>query len=201
MIILDVPQLSTQWFEAKAGLPSAGSFDQLVTSKGEPSKQRQKYLYQLAGETISGSKAETFQSWAMQRGTEMEAEARQSFEFIHGVELKQVGLVYPDEQKKYACSPDGLLEDAGFEMKCPLIHTHVGYLLDNKLPTDYVQQVQGGMLVTGFDKWYFLSYFPGLPPLILLIERDEKFIEKLKAELETFCNDLAITVKKLRDLS
>lgn len=200
MIILDVPQLGIEWFQAKVGLPSAGSFDMIVTSKGEPSKQRQKYLYQLAGETVSGYKTETYQNLAMQRGTELEGEARQFFEFTHDIQVKQVGLVYPDEEKNYAASPDGLLEDSGLEIKCPLVHTHVGYLLEGKLPTEYFQQVQGGMLTTGFDHWWFLSYYPGLPALVLRVERDDAFIDKLRAELDKFCCELASTVERLRNL-
>ena len=200
MIILECDQLSPEWFQAKVGLPSAGSFDKIVTTKGEPSKQRTNYLYQLAGETVSGYKTETYQNLAMQRGTELEGEARQYFEFLHDVQIRQVGLVYPDEEKKYASSPDGILEDAGLEIKCPLVHTHVGYLLDNKLPTEYFQQVQGGMLVTGYDYWWFLSYFPGLPALVLRVERDEKFLEKLKAEIDRFCFELAEITTKLQNL-
>jgi hypothetical protein len=200
MIILDVPQLSTEWFRAKAGLPSAGSFDMIVQANGEPSKQRQKYLYQLAGETISGIKPETYMSFAMKQGVETEGDARKTFEFINEVEVKQAGIVYPDEEKRYSCSPDGLLEDSGLEIKCPLIHTHVGYLLSGGLPVEYKQQVMGGMLVTGFDSWYFMSYFKGLPPLIILVERDEKFIAKLKEQLEGFCGELSKTVERLRVL-
>jgi len=200
MITIDCEQLSPEWFAAKVGIPSAASFDQIVTTKGEPSKSRQKYMYQLAGEIILGSKVETYVNAAMQRGTDLEPEARQAFEFIHEVEVRKVGFVFMDEQKKYGASPDGLLEDAGLEMKCPQIQTHVGYLLDNKLPTDYFQQVQGGMLITGFNQWYFMSYYPGMPPFILKVERDEAFCTKLKAELDKFCSELSEIVSKLKAL-
>ncbi len=200
MIILDVEQRSPEWHNAKIGKPSASNFDMIVMSDGKPSKSRQKYLYQLAGEKLSNSKPDTYQSFAMKEGTIREAEARKTFEFIYGVEVKQVGVVYPDELKKYLCSPDGLMEEAGYEVKCPLIHTHVGYLLSGKLPVEYVQQVQGGMLVTGFNSWFFMSYYPGLPPLIIEVERDEKFCNKLKSELSIFCDELEAITEKLRRL-
>lgn len=198
MLILNCEQLSPEWFQAKIGVPSAGSFDKIITTKGEPSKQRTNYMYQLAGELVSGYKNESYTNFAMQRGVELEADARKFFEFTQGVEVKQCGIVYPDENKKYGCSPDGLLDDAGLEIKSPLVHTHVAYLLDGKLPMDYFQQVQGGMLCTGFDHWFFLLYYPGLAPLLIRVERDDKFIEKLKAELDTFCAELATIVNKLR---
>ena len=200
MIIIDCQQLDEVWFAERAGKPSASNFDKIVTTKGEPSKQSKNYLYQLAGESITGLKVETYQNAAMQRGIELEPTARSLFEMIHDVEVKQVGLCYPDEQKKYLCSPDGLIENSGLEIKCPMIHTHVGYLLENKLPTEYIQQVQGSMAVTGFDAWYFMSFFPGLPSLIIKVKRDEAFIDKLKKELDSFCSELVEIVKKLKKI-
>lgn len=201
MITLDVPQMSPEWFAARAGVPSASCFDKIITTKGAPSKQAQAYLYQLAGERIAGEKCETYMSAAMQRGIELEAEARQLFEMVRDCEVKQVGICYPDPLKRFSCSPDGLLEAEGVEIKCPLIHTHVGYLLEGKLPTDYFQQVQGGMLVTGFSHWAFMSYFPGLPPLIVRVERDDAFCARLKVELSGFCAELDKVEKRLRELA
>jgi len=200
MIIVDCEQMSEQWFSEKAGKPSASNFDKIITTKGEPSKQAKKYLYQLAGESITGIKTEGYQNAAMLRGIELEPQARSLFEMIHDVEVKQVGLCYPDEQKKYLSSPDGLLDNAGLEIKCPEIHTHVSYLIEGKLPTDYFQQVQGGMAVTGLPFWHFMSYYPGLPPFIIKVERDDAFISKLKAELDKFCYELVITVKRLKEM-
>ncbi len=201
MLRLDVKQGSPEWFTARAGIPGASCFDRIVTTKGEPSKQAKNYLYELAGERIVGAKMETYQNAAMQRGIEMEAEARALFQMIKDVEVEEVGICYPDEGKRYACSPDGLLQDAGLEIKCPLIHTHVGYLLAGTLPTDYTQQVQGSMLVTGFERWFFMSYYPGLPPLILKVNRDWKFTATLKIELEAFCEELDAVETRLRELT
>jgi hypothetical protein len=195
-----MPQGSPEWFTARAGTPSASCFDQIITTKGAPSKQAQKYLYQLAGERIAGVKADSYQNAAMQRGLELEAEARQLFEMVKDVEVRQVGICYFDEQKRFSCSPDGLMEMEGLEVKCPLIHTHVGYLLDGKLPTEYFCQVQGSMLVTGFEAWFFESYYPGLPPLIIRVERDYKFTAALKVALDAFCEQLDATEKRLREL-
>lgn len=201
MIILGCAQYSEAWYQAKAGVPSASNFDKIVTSKGEPSKQSQKYLYQLAGEKLLEVMPESYQSEAMKRGLEMEGEARKLFKMAHDTEVSQVGIVYPDEQKKILCSPDGLLGNTGLEIKCPLIHTHIAYLLEGKLPTEYIQQVQGSMFVTGFEHYFFMSYFPGLKPLILKVERDELFIKKLEAELSKFCLELVGVVRKLKSIS
>lgn len=212
MIISNCEQMSPEWFEEKAGVPSASHFNEIVTMKGEPSKQREKYLYRLTGELLTGKYSETHTSGAMQRGIDLEPEARNYFEFHTEKEVEQVGMCYPDERKMYSCSPDGIvlantgeiypeveIIKEGLEIKCPLIHTHVEYLFKGKLPSVYFQQVQGSLLVTGFEVWNFMSYYPELKPLIIRVERDEKFIEKLKAELESFCNLLELTVTKLKE--
>lgn len=200
MIVIEIDQLSTQWFAERAGIPTASNFDKIVTSKGEPSKQAQKYMHQLAGESITGTKEETYSNFAMQRGIEMEPEARQLYEFVTGNKVDQVGFCYPDEQKRYGCSPDGLVGDDGLiEIKCTLLSTSVEYLIADKLPTTYVQQVQGELLITGREWCDFMSYFPGLPPLIVRVARDEKFIKKMAEELDRFCYDLAALIKSLKE--
>ena len=199
MIRVDLEQGSPGWLSARAGIPSASNFDKVVTTRGEPSKQAKNYLYELAGERIAGPKPDAYQSVAMLRGLDLEVEARAYFELVMCGEVQQTGICYADD-KLFSCSPDGLLEDCGLEIKCPLIHTHVGYLLAGTLPTDYFQQVQGSMLVTGFSHWYFMSYYPGLPPLILDVQRDWEFTAKLKVALDEFCQELDTVTDKLRRL-
>jgi len=200
IIIDDISQGSSEWFQLKAGVPSAGSFDKIITTKGEPSKQRQKYLYQLAGETITGQKESTYQNQNMLNGTERETTSRMVFEMLHEVEVQEVGFVFYDERKDRGASPDGLIVDRreGLEMKNPIMSTHIDYLLRGKLPTDYICQVQGSLYVTGYDAWWFSSMYVGLPPLILRVERDEKFIGVLSREMDAFCQELAEVVTRLR---
>lgn len=198
MITLEMEQLSPEWFKEKAGKPSASSFDKIVTSKGETSTSVKKYLYQLAGERVLGVKEEGFQNGAMQRGIELEGEARAYYELITGQTVQKVGICYQNEDRKFSCSPDGLVGEEGLlQIKCPSLAVHVGYLIEDKLPVDYVQQVQGELFVTG-RKWNdFISYYPGLKPLIVRVERDEAFISKLEAELIRFCSNLETVVKKI----
>lgn len=201
MILLECEQNTKEWFLAKAGLPSASDFDMLITPKGEPSKSKLRYLYRLAGESILGEKVASYQNAAMTRGIEMEEEARVLYELIKGVEVQRVGVCVTDD-KAFGCSPDGLVGEEGMlEIKCPDIHTHVGYLLGGVAPDDYKPQTQGQLRVTG-RRWVdFMSYFPGLPPLIVRVQRDAAFLLKLDTELGSFCRDLRVTTEKLRRLT
>lgn len=199
MITIDVVQGTPEWFSARAGRPSASNFDKIVTTKGEPSKQAQKYMYQLAAERVTGKVEESYTNATIERGKEMEAEARKFYELTHDVKIGQVGLCFPDKKKLYCASPDGLVgEDGLIEIKCPMAFASVGYLLDGTLPTDYIQQVQGQMLVTG-RKWVdFLSYYPGLKPMLVRVNRDERFLLALDGELKKFCIQLEEIVEKIK---
>ncbi|HDY86625.1 MAG TPA: exonuclease, partial [bacterium] len=184
---------------ARAGIPSSSNFDKIVTTKGVASKSAQKYMYQLAGEKITGLKAETYQSKIMEQASITEGEARDFYELVNDVKINQVGFCYRDDRKLYGASPDGLIGDDGLvEIKCPLLSTHVGYLLEAKLPTDYFQQVKGQLLVTG-RKWVdFVSYYPGIKPLMVRVVRDEGFIASLNFELDLFCAELKQITEKIR---
>ncbi len=201
MLKIDIKQGTPEWFEARCGIPTASNFDKIITSRGAASKQAQKYMYELAGERITGKKSEkTYQSAAMIRGIELEAEARMLFELIADMEVETVGICYPDENKQFSCSPDGLLAtgDAGLEIKCPELSTQIERLLDRKLPVEYYQQVHGSMLVTGLPFWWFMSYYPGLPPVIIKVARNNEFCAALLAELNGFCNDIDTLVKQIK---
>ncbi|MFA5499468.1 MAG: lambda exonuclease family protein [Candidatus Omnitrophota bacterium] len=201
MIVAEVLQGTPEWLAARLGIPTASGFDRIITTKGEPSKQAQKYMYQLAAERITGAKEEGYQNGVMQRGMEMEAEARAMYEFITGNEVKTVGVCYPDEKKAYGCSPDGLVNSDGLvEIKCPTSPVHVAYLLSGELPAEYFQQVQGQLLVTGRKYVDFFSFYPGLKPLPVRVERDEKFIKALMVELEIFVKELDEITERIRKI-
>jgi hypothetical protein len=198
MKILDVEQGTQEWMAARVSIPSASVFDKIITTKGETSKSRQKLLYQLAGEKVIGSKEESYTNAAMQRGIELESEARLLFQMATGLEVSQVGMCYYDERKDRSCSPDGIILEqetfaddfptikGGLEIKCPSLAVHVEYLLGKKLPTAYFQQVQGSMYITGLDRWHFVSYYPGMELLHIVVERDEIWIAKLSKILDDF---------------
>ena len=206
MITLDMPQRSEEWFLERCGNPGASNFNKIVTMKGEPSKQGVGYMHQLAAEAITGKHEETYTSKNMKEGIEREPECRCLYEFIADVAVEEVGIIYPDEDKKYHCSPDGLIingvaKPRGLEMKNVIPKTQVEYLLANRIPPVYYQQIQGSMLITGFDEWDFMSYSPGLPPLIISVKRDRQFIKKLKDELNKFVYALSAMIKELKEIN
>ncbi len=199
MIIDLAVQGTKEWREARGGIPTASAFDMIITTKMEPSKQRQKYMYALAVEKITGVKDEGYKNANMERGIEMEAEARKMYQLMTDSEVETVGVCYQDEKKLWGCSPDGLVgEDGALEIKCPTAPVHVEYILEGKLPTAYIQQTQGQLFITG-RKWLdFMSYFPGVKPLIVRVLPDVKFITALRVELEIFVKELAEICERIK---
>jgi len=199
MKIINCVQGSEEWFQEKLGKPSASNVSKIITNDGKPSKQRIGYLHELAAEIVTGQREEGYKNANMLMGNEREDESRKLYELLHDVEVKQVGVIYKDKDKKFLCSPDGIINNEyGLELKNVLPKTQVKYLLSGELPSEYFGQVQSSLYVTGFKFWDFVSYSPGLKPLIVRVQRDEKFITALKIELALFCEKLEEITKKIR---
>ncbi len=205
MIIINCKQGSEGWLNEKVGKPSASNASKIVTNAGKQSKQREGYLYELAGERITGKKEEGYSNKNMEVGIERELESRTYYEIINDVDVAEVGVIYKDEEKKFLCSPDGLVlkpgaePHLGLEMKNVIPKTQVKYLLTNTLPSEYLSQIQFSLYITGFKFWDFLSYVPGMKPLIIRVERDENFLTSLEFELSLFCKELDIIVNKIKE--
>ena len=198
MIISPHPQRSPEWHQERLGLPTASCFEKIVTVKGEPSKQREKYLYELAGEILSGRPTDRYVTHKMQMAVEREPDARTLYELVHDVEVQEVGLCYRDRYKKYGCSPDGLIDEDGLlEIKDAEPHIQVMRLDKGWSKADHWQQIQGGLFVSK-RKWCdLMSYCPEIEPLIIRFKTNKPFIEKLAYELGRFCKELSLIVEKL----
>ncbi|VAW38907.1 hypothetical protein MNBD_GAMMA01-1305 [hydrothermal vent metagenome] len=200
MIALDVKQGGEEWLDARIGIPTASNFKKIITTKGAISDQRTTLLFDLVEERLLGVKKKTYESAAMNRGVELEPEARDFFQFASELHVEEVGLCYFDERKDRGCSPDGLIgKTQGFEAKCPSLAVHAKYLESNKLPTEHFQQVQGCLYITGRDQWHFFSYFPGVKPFHIIVERDEMWIAKLSKALDDFNIELNEIYKNLSE--
>lgn len=199
IIIDDFEQGSAGWFLARLGNPGASSIDKIITTKGEQSKQCTDYLYQLAGEIITGKAEEGYASQAMINGIEREESSRALFEMIHGVDVRQCAIVYKDDRRLFHCSPDGLVNgNEPIELKNPMLKTQIKYLLNGTLPTEYFSQTQMQLYVCESEVCHFMSAYEGLPPLNIKVQRDDKFIAKMEVELENFANELKVVVEKIR---
>ena len=132
----------------------------------------------------------------MERGRLLEDEAVRSYCFEKECEVETVGFITTDDGM-IGCSPDRVIAGwkRGLEIKCPSPQVHVGYMMRRTVDKDYWPQVQGQMLVGGFEGVDIQSYYPGLPSVIIPVERDEKYIALLEDALRDFVS-LLLTARE-----
>jgi len=203
MIILDLPQGSQEWLEARAEVITASRFidarAQLkVASKngkaGDFTGKAIDYAWTIAMERISGQPLDqTFVTWQMRRGSELEPGGRMAYEIKTGQVVGDSGLILTDDSV-FGYSSDGLVGDDGLvEIKCPASCQKIGSIWSDPVnaTAEYIDQIQGGMWITG-RKWCdFIMYCPWLESVgkelfIQRVERDDNYIEALEQDLLAF---------------
>jgi hypothetical protein len=155
MIIHYCEQGSQEWQDLRLGRFTATDFATLANGKKATIDN---LILKKAAEIVTGKKAYSdFYNKHMERGNELEAEAREAFELERLVSVEQVGFIEVNEF--IGCSPDGLVGDySGIEIKCKDNHTHLKTLL--KGDNSYKWQIVGNMWCTGRKEWEFYCYNP-----------------------------------------
>lgn len=201
MKIIDCIQGSEEWYAARLGHVTASCFtDATASGKGSsPSVTRKNYMLKLIAERLTGLPSESYSNKAMEHGTATEQEAREHYEGMNGISVRQVGFIERDEDT--GASPDGLIDDDGLlEIKCPFTTTHIRWILADKMPTEYFKQVQGGLWVAE-RKWCdFMSFDPRMnkrKAFIKRVLRDETCISELEANIHLFIGDMKRLMEKL----
>lgn len=205
----DVEQGSEEWNALRRGLPTASVFGTIMASgtDGEDAKTRTKLLYRLAGELLTGETAETFRNSAMDRGIEMEPEARKAYARGTFEKVTRVGFVRRTiynplgDNLVVGASPDSLVgDDRTLEIKTmiPELLIPVADKGAAGFPTRFRAQCQGSLWVTGRRSCDLMIYYRGMPvaPKFTL-ERDEEFIRKIRDAVEGFSYDLRQLVKRI----
>jgi hypothetical protein len=199
MILHDCTQGTSAWLQLRAGIPTASNFDKILTPKGKPSTQAEKYLQKLLAERMMGRPVVEHVSFWMGRGQELESEAVAYYEGVRELDTTRVGFVTNDE-RTIGASPDRLVGDEGLlEIKVPAEHTHVAYLLTRSVDAEYAPQVQGQLWVTGRAWLDLLSYSPEMPPALVRVERDEAYIRQLSAAVGAFSEALERAAVEARE--
>jgi hypothetical protein len=196
--IFDFEQGTPEWFQARLGIPTASEFDTACATGrgGGESKTRRTYLYKLAGEILTGEPMYSYSNDHMERGKEMEAEARDMYVFLSDLELTQVGFI---RNGRKGCSPDSVIGNDGMlEIKTKLAHLQCEVLACDEFPAEHKAQCQGQLWVAEREWVDFVSYWPKLPLFAKRVYRDEPYIKKLAAEVDRFNSDLADLVEKIR---
>jgi putative phage-type endonuclease len=200
-----IEQGSPEWQILRVGKVTASRLtDVLATIKDGEAATRRTYRTQLVAERLTGKKEESYSSEAMRWGVDQEPFARAAYEIATSSFVDQVAFVDHPTIEMFGCSPDGLVGDNGLiEIKCPNTTTHLSYLEADKPPKQYMAQMMAQMSCTGRDWCDFVSFDPRLPSglqlFITRVERDDKYIALMEAEVQKFIQEVSITVAKLKE--
>lgn len=177
-----VEQKSPEWFALRREFPLTASEAQAIGNNG---KGLESLVYEKLAEAYSSGIVEQYTNEHIDRGIELEPQARSLYELETGNTVTEVGFVTNEKVSKVAgASPDGLVaKDGLFEAKCFDDTKHFKMIVNGlEVEPKYEWQMQMQMLITG-RKWCdFVAYNPNFKKslLVLRVKADK---EKQKAIL------------------
>lgn len=199
MEIIDCDQNSPEWFAARLGIPTASKFATVMAKgkSGGASLTRSKYMRELAAEIITGQPTESYRNEYMERGHAQEADARETYSFMHECELELVGFIRNGQK---GASPDSLVGNNGLleikTKKADLIIECIQRGPDNP-PPEHIAQCQGQLLVAEREWLDLVCYSPSMPLVVYRINRDDKYIKTLSEEVDRFNEELQQLVETI----
>jgi len=169
MRLINCEQGSTEWLRARLGIPTASrAADVLAKGRAKkdepapPGQKRMDYAIELAFERVSGGLLDFPVTAAMQRGTDLEPEAREAYEIRTGAFVGRIGFALHDTLEAGA-SPDGLIGDDGLvEIKCPMSQVKTAAMWATGDVSEYVAQAEWQLWITGRDWCDIAVYDPRL---------------------------------------
>lgn len=209
MKIITCEQRSPEWYAARLGrLTSSCCGDAFARLKrGGWGASREKLIARLVCERLTGKSqdADIDRVRAVERGLQLEAEARMYYEAETGYLIEPVGCIQHDSLMA-SCSPDGLIDDDGIlEIKCPSAATHLEYLRE-ALPDEYFLQIVHQCWIAGRQWGEFVSYHPDFPPALRMKTirvpmMGAASFESHELNVRVFLSDVDKQVQELETLS
>ena len=189
----NVEQGTDEWAELRCGLLTASEMKLIVTPtlKVANNDKQKLHLYELLAQRINNYTEPQYYNDAMLRGHEDEIYAKEAY--IAPVE--ECGFITNDKWGfTLGFSPDGLVgEDGLIEIKSRIQKHQTKTILEDVVPSEYMLQIQTGLLVSD-RKWVdFVSYCAGMPMFIKRVYPD--------FEIQTAITEAAILFHaKMEDL-
>jgi putative phage-type endonuclease len=202
-----IEQRSDDWFAARLGKVTASSLHKvLAKTKTGYGADRGNYMTQLVLERVTGNKADSFSSAAMQWGVDQEPFARAAYETTQDVMVEETGFIQHPTIEMAGASPDGLVGDDGMvEIKCPESKTALEcWLSDNPVESKYFAQMQWQMRCADRSWCDYVVFDPRMPAKAQLfvkrVERDDAWLETTEAEVIKFLAEVDAKVAALRKI-
>jgi hypothetical protein len=185
----DIEQGSEEWHALRCGILTASEMKFIVTPTLKPASndKERAHLFELLGQRITQHTEPRYISDDMLRGHEDEIEARIRYA-ENFAPVTECGFVTNDDHGfVIGYSPDGLVDDDGLiECKSRRQKFQVETILADRVPEEYMLQIQTGLLVTGREWLDFVSYCAGLPMFVKRVFPDARYQEAIIAAATDF---------------
>lgn len=185
----EIEQGTPEWLELRRGILTASEMKLIITPtlKVASNEKERAHLYELLAQRITGYVEPQYVSDDMLRGHEEEEDARQLYAEKYAP-VETIGfIVNTDLGFKIGYSPDGLVGSNGLiEIKSRKQKYQVETILNDEVPSEYMIQIQTGLLVAGRSWCDFISYSGGLPMFVKRVHRDPAYIDAIAAAAMAF---------------
>jgi predicted phage-related endonuclease len=199
----DLLQGSDEWLQTRCGLLTASEMKHIITPAKLAFASNDKsraHVFEILAQRITQHVEPAYISDDMLRGMEDEATARDIYEETREP-VKTVGFITHELRGiKLGYSPDGLVANDGvIEIKSRRAKFQVETIIEDEVPSEYMLQVQTGLLVSG-RKWCdFISYSAGLPLFVKRIMADFEMQGKIIDAAVAFESAVAEKMNKYAD--
>lgn len=186
MLVHNVRQRTPEWHALRQKYSLTASNAQAIGNQG---KGLETLVYEVLATKYSTAEKDDYSNKDLERGEELEPQARAMYELETGNEVTEVGFVTNEEISKMGgASPDGLVGDDGLvEIKCFEDVKHFKMTLgDFEIESKYEWQIQMQLLITE-RKWCdFVAFNPNYKKSLLIkrIYPDEVKFEALRVGLK-----------------
>lgn len=200
-------QGSQEWIDVRLGRVTASRIaDVMARIKSGWGASRANYMAEIVCERMTGACQDGYTNGAMQRGIELEPEARDAYSFYSGNDVETVGFLEHPTIPMTGASPDGhVASDGSVEIKCPQTNTHIETLLSGDvIAQKYILQIQWQLACSGRQWCDFVSYDPRMPEELKLfvrrINRDETKIMEIEDAVRQFLVEVEEKIAQLTQL-
>jgi hypothetical protein len=196
-----VEQGSLEWKIMRLGCLTASKADKIVA--GKETEGRATYIAEIIGSIINCSADEESSFKQTEWGKNYEAPARDSLSAALGfVDIKEIPLIYMNNDLRVAVSPDGVFDETIVELKSPYDPTfHVAHMAFGNVKKAWKWQCQMQLIGSGADRHIFATYDPRaiLANNLHYSETlpDESMQSTLRDAIPTFIADVDKALKKL----
>lgn len=201
----DIIQGSDEWHQVRLGILTASEMKHVITAKTlktADNETARQHVWELAAQRISGYVEPSYIGDEMLRGWSDEIKARAKYEEHTGQQVEEVGFITNDKWGfTIGYSPDGCVVGTKGGIECKSrrqkyqVQTVVEWHRLKTVPSDFLIQLQTGLLVAEWDWIDLVSYSGGLHMPIMRVYPDLKIQEAIVEAATVFEGKVTEAVK------